>query len=145
MAPSEDTIAPANPEASSLRDSERRIPIVDSCEMGLQAHGFREQLLGIEPQLDRLGPADRGLVRVAVGRLAAKWIGLHGPSHRILIGEAALGDDSVRVDIHSEPATSDPEFWDELIQREVEHPILSWELDRRRESAGVWAVLARTG
>ena len=113
--------------------------------MALQAHGFREQLLAIEPQLDRLEPADRGLVRVAVGRLAAKWIGLHGPSHRVLIGEAALGEDTVRVDIHSEPETSDPEFWDELIRNEVEHPISSWALDRRRGSAGVWAVVPRAG
>jgi hypothetical protein len=126
-------------------EDERRISTVDSCEMTLQAHGFREQLLAIEPQLDHLGPADRSLVRVAVGRLAAKWIGLHGPSHRLLIGEAALDDDTVRVDIHSDPETSDPEFWDELIRNEVEHPISSWALDRRRGFAGVWAVLPRSG
>jgi hypothetical protein len=112
--------------------------------MALQAHGFREELLRLESQLEHLNPADRSLVRVAVGRLAAKWIGLHGPSHRILIGEAALHEDSVRVDIHSEPETADAEFWDELIQNEVERPIVSWALDRRRDSAGVWAVLPRT-
>ena len=125
-------------------EQERRIPIVDSCEMALQAHGFREELLGLEDQLDRLDPADRSLVRVAIGRLAAKWIGLHGPSHRVLIGEAALHEDAVRVDIHSEPETSDPEFWDELIRNEVERPIVSWALDRRRDSTGVWAVLPRS-
>lgn len=124
-------------------EQERRIPIVDSCEMALQAHGFREELLAVEPQLEHLDPADRSLVRVAVGRLAAKWIGLHGPSHRILIGEAALHEDTVRVDIHSEPETPDPEFWDELIQNEVERPIVSWALDRRRGSTGVWALLPR--
>jgi hypothetical protein len=111
--------------------------------MALQAHGFREGLLAIEPQLERLDPPDRSLVRVAVGRLAAKWIGLHGPSHRILIGEAALHENAVRVDIHSDPETTDPEFWDELIRNEVEQPIVSWALDRRRDSTGVWAVLPR--
>ena len=125
-------------------EQERRIPIVDSCQMALQAHGFREELLGIDDQLDHLDPTDRSLVRVAVGRLAAKWIGLHGPSHRVLIGEAALHDDTVRVDIHSEPETTDPEFWDELIRNEVERPIVSWALDRRRDSTGVWAVLPRS-
>ena len=123
---------------------ERRIPTVGSCKMELQAHGFREELLGVEPQLDRLEPADRGLVRVALGRLAAKWIGLHGPSHRTLIGEVALADGTVRVDIHSDPETADPEFWDELIRHEAEHPITTWALDRRRDSAGVWAELPRT-
>ena len=137
----EKTLTPAEPGI----EQERRIPIVDSCEMALQAHGFREELLAIEPQLEHMGADDRGLVRVAVGRLAAKWIGLHGPSHRVLVGEAAIGQDTVRVDIHSEPETTDPEFWDELIRNEVERPIVSWALDRRRESAGVWAVLPRTG
>jgi hypothetical protein len=137
----EKTLTPAEPGT----EQERRIPIVDSCEMALQAHGFREELLGIEPQLEHMGADDRSLVRVAVGRLAAKWIGLHGPSHRVLIGEAAIGEDTVRVDIHSEPETTDPEFWDELIRNEVERPIVSWALDRRRQSAGVWAVLPRTG
>jgi len=125
-------------------ESERRMPTVDSCSMALQAHGFREELLGIEPQLDQLEPEDRGLARVALGRLAAKWIGLHGPSHRVLIGEVAVGDEAVRVDIYSDPETADPEFWDELIRREDERPITSWALDRRRQSAGVWAVLPRT-
>jgi hypothetical protein len=112
--------------------------------MALQAHGFREELLAVEPQLDRLEPADRSLARVALGRLAAKWIGLHGPSHRTLIGDVALADGTVRVDIHSDPETADPEFWDELIRHEAEHPITTWALDRRRESAGVWAELPRT-
>lgn len=125
-------------------ETERRMPTVDSCSMALQAHGFRQELLGIEPQLDHLNPEDRGLVRVALGRLAAKWIGLHGPSHRVLIGEVAVGGEAVRVDIHSDPETADPEFWDELIRSEEERPITSWGLDRRRQSAGVWAVLART-
>jgi hypothetical protein len=133
-------VVPAEPGV----EQERRIPIVDSCQMALQAHGFREELLGIDDQLDHLDPTDRSLVRVAVGRLAAKWIGLHGPSHRVLIGEAALHDDTVRVDIHSEPETTDPEFWDELIRNEVERPIVSWALDRRRDSTGVWAVLPRS-
>jgi hypothetical protein len=133
-------VVPAEPGV----EQERRIPIVDSCQMALQAHGFRDELLGIDDQLDHLDPTDRSLVRVAVGRLAAKWIGLHGPSHRVLIGEAALHDDTVRVDIHSEPETTDPEFWDELIRNEVERPIVSWALDRRRDSTGVWAVLPRS-
>jgi hypothetical protein len=126
-------------------ETERRIPTVASCEMSLQAHGFRERVLAIDGQLDRLQPTDRRLVRIALGRLAAQWIGLHGPSHRVLIGEVAVDEDSVRVDIFSEPETPDPEFWDALISRLAEEPIRSWALDRRRASAGVWAVVARSG
>ncbi len=125
-------------------EHERRIPKIASCEMPLQAHGFRDQVLAIEPQLEGLDPKDSRLVRVAVGRLAAQWIGLHGPSHRILIGEVALGDEILRVDVHSDPETVDAEFWDELIRREADEPIKSWELDRRRHYAGVWTELART-
>ena len=114
-------------------------------QMALQAHGFREELLGIEPQLDRLEPEDRGLVRVALGRLAAKWIGLHGPSHRVLIGEVALGDGTLRVDIHSDPGDRRPRVLGRAdpprgrASRSRPGP-----LDRRRESAGVWAELPRT-
>ena len=126
------------------QQEERRTPTVASCEMPLQAHGFREQLLEIEPQLSDLDPRDRRLVRIAVGRLAAQWIGLHGPSHKLLIGEVAIADDRLRVDIYSDPVTPDPEFWDELVRRQTDEPIRGWDLDRRRASAGVFTTFERS-
>lgn len=133
------------PPMDPAAEQERRIPTVASCQMPLQAQGFRDQVLAIEPQLEGLDPQDSRLVRLAVGRLAAQWIGLHGPSHRMLVGEVALGEGTLRVDVHSDPETLDAEFWDELVRREADEPIKAWGLDRRRQSSGVWTEFARAG
>lgn len=123
-------------------ERDRRAPTVARCEMALQAQRYREQLRSVEEQLDGLDSPDRRRTRILVGQLAAQWIGEHGPSHRTLVAEIALGASTLRVDISSDPAVDDPGFWEALVSPRIEDLVGDWGIDRRR-SSGLWLELAR--
>ncbi len=112
--------------------------------MELQPQGFRQSSLHLEEGLERLDRGDRRQVRTVVARLAAQWIGEHGPSHRTLVGEVANTDSTLRLDVFSEPPLEDPRFWSSLVETQIGPRFEHWELDRRRAS-GVWFELARVG
>jgi len=96
----------------------------------------------LEDGLEQLGEHDRRQVRVLVARLAAQWIGEHGPSHRTVVGEVAQDDSSLRVDVFSEPPIEDPQLWEMLAAPLARDSLaLRWALDRRRPG-GVWFALS---
>ncbi len=110
--------------------------------MALQAQRFAEHLRSVEAQLGGLAPPDRRQARILVGQMAAQWIGEHGPSHRMLVAEVALGASNLRVDISSDPPVDDPDFWEALVSPRIEDLVGRWRIDRRR-SSGLWLELAR--
>jgi hypothetical protein len=110
--------------------------------MALQPQQFREQLRSVDEQLEGLDAADRRQARILFGQVAAQWIGEHGPSHRTLVAQVALGASTVRVDIASDPPVDDPGFWETLISPRIEDLAGRWGIDRR-SSSGIWLELAR--
>lgn len=110
--------------------------------MALQPLRFREQLRKVEEQLEALDAPDRRQARILFGQVAAQWIGEHGPSHRTLVAQVALGASTVRVDVASDPPVDDPDFWEGLVSPRVEELAGRWGIDRR-SSSGIWLELAR--
>jgi hypothetical protein len=122
-------------------ERDRRAPIVAGCRLVLQSSGFRrsqERLPEFDDQrLEALQPDDRVRVQRLLRRLAAQWIGAHGPSHRALVAEVRLADSTLRVDVFTDPPLDDPELWIGLIESFEQGVATRWAIDRRR-SSGVW-------
>jgi hypothetical protein len=131
--------APDQAHPGAERD--RRAPVLAGCRLALQSAGFRtshERMPAFADQrFDALQPDDRLRVHRLLRRLAAQWIGAHGPSHRALVAEVRVVDSTLRVDVFTDPPLDDPELWIALVESFEQGVATRWAIDRRR-SSGVW-------